>query len=239
MPDTIEAAAVLAVVIMPGFVGFHITRELSPNLRHDESDAELLFSSLGFAGVLLAVEFLVLASLAAVFPHLAVFGGATVGELRGDGFSQTLSQYPSRVVIVASLEFLLHCALVALLGWKDPFGAALANARTKRGFSAVDPWTLGLGGLRRDFGSKATWVRVTLSNGVVYTGYLSKISNRPREDGTRDLVLQAFMRADAEDRTFRPLDPVVPERTVVALNTKDVVSVEGLFTDAYVPTTER
>jgi hypothetical protein len=116
---------------------------------------------------------------------------------------------------------------------EGPFVAALANARTKRGFSSVDPWTLGSGGLWRDFGAEATWVRVTLTNGVVYTGYLSMISNWPREDGTRDLVLQAFTRADGLEQAFLPLDPIVPERTVVALNTKDVVSVEGLFTDAY------
>ena len=237
MPDTIEAAAVLALLVVPGFLAFYIAREVSPNLPHDVTDAELLLTSVGFATLLLAFELLLLAVLTAIRPDLALFAGATANELRSDGFKDTLSDHPSRVIAVSSLLFLGHCAFVCLLGWKNPLERFLQRSRRTRGYNAIDPWTLGLNGLQKEFQAQATWVRATLTDGVVYTGYLSKISNRPRDDGTRDLVLQSFTRSASGSGVALPLNPAAPERTVVALNTKDIVSIEGAFVDPYPATT--
>jgi hypothetical protein len=233
MPDTIQAIILLSVVVIPGFIALYIARELSATGRVPASDWELLFASLGFASIVLAAEVMLASAAALVFPSFPFLAGVRANELTTRGYVDTFSSHPARVAGIATGQYLFHCCLLGFLGWWDPAGTWIETRLRRRGFSGVDPWTLALIGLQQDLKQSATWVRVVLDSGVCYYGYVSKLTNKPKDDGTRDLVLQAFTRAEDRYAPAEPFGTIDSERTVVVLNTKNVVAVEGAFVDPY------
>lgn len=234
MPDSVPAILIVAIVVVPGFLAFYIARELSRAATKTVSDWELLLSSIAFTSIILATGAAVASALVAVWPHLALFGGTTGHELATQGYLATLKAHPARVVGVASLEYLGECMVIALVGgaW-DPVGNWLEDRRRSKGFTELDPWTAGLVGLRQSYGKSHTFVRVELTSGTCYYGYLSKMSNGAREDGSRDLVLQNFTVAPNRDATAVSINPEEAHMTAVILSTNVVVAVEAIFVEGY------
>ena len=153
--------------------------------------------------------------------------------MREPGYRAALHVHPARVAGIFSAQFGLHCLIVVALGWFDPLGKVLERTRRTRGASAEDVWTRGLVGLRQEKGFPSTFVRAVLDSGETYSGILSKISNSARDDGGRDIVLQAVSESATTDAAPTPLHPDRPEDTVVALSTRNLRAVEAVFHDPF------
>ena len=183
MPATIEAAAVVAILIVPGFVGFYVARELTEFPMRRVSDAEMVLLSTAFATVILTCEAGLYAAAAHVWADAPLLAGASATEVGESGYGATFDAHPARVIGIFSAQFVSHCLIVGLLGWYDPLGKLLERTRRSRGISADDVWTDGLIGLRQEKGLASTSVRVVLDTGETYTGILSKISSAPAPTG--------------------------------------------------------
>ena len=233
MPATLEAAVVVATLIVPGFVGFYVSRELTPFPIKQVSDAELVLLSTAFATVILTCEIGLYAVVVGFSPDLPLLAGVSSAEIRDAGYHAALEAHPARVAGIFSAQFVLHCIVVALLGWFDPLGKVLERTWRRRGASAEDVWTRGLVGLRQEKGLPSTFVRAVLETGETYWGILSKISNHARDDGGRDIVLQAVSKSSSVDQSPAPLHGDRPEDTVVALSTRNLRAVEAVFHDPF------
>lgn len=234
MPGTLEAAAVIAIFVVPGFVGFYVSRELTPFPIRQVSDVEMVLLSTAFATVILSAEAGIYATVAHLRPDVPLLAGASPTEISDFGYRTTFEMHPSRVAAIFSGQFVLHCVVVGLLGRWDPLGKYLERARRASGTSGEDVWVLGLIALGLEKGLPSTFVRAVLDSGETYTGILSKISNSPRDDGSRDLVLQVASKASTVAETPTPLHPERPQDTVVALSTRNVRAVEAIFDDQFV-----
>lgn len=223
----------VAAFIVPGFVGFYVSRELTLFPIKQVSDAELVLLSTAFATVILAGEIGLYAMVVGLFPDLPLLAGVTSEEIRQAGYHATLEAHPARVAGIASAQFVLHCIVVGALGWFDPLGKVLERTRRSRGASAEDVWTRGLVGLRQEKGLRSTFVRAVLETGETYWGILSKISTHARDDGGRDLVLQAVSKSPSANEAPEPLHSDRPEDTVVALSTRNIRAVEAVFHDPF------
>ena len=233
MPTTLEAAAVVAILIVPGFVGFYVARELTAFPIRRMSYAEIVLLSTAFATVILTCEAGAYVGLTHLSPGAPVLAGVSADELRELGYRSTFVAHPTRVVGILSAQFVAHCLIVGVVGWYDPLGKLLERTRRSRGTSAEDVWTDGLIGLRQEKDLPATFVRAVLDSGEAYTGILSKISNSPRDDGSRDIVLQAVSKSAAPDQSPTALHPERPQDTVVALSTRNIRAVEAIFHDQF------
>ena len=231
MPTTLEAAAVAAIFVVPGFVGFYVSRELAATKDRKVSGIEMVLLSTAFATVMLTCEAVAYAGAAHLFPGLPLLAGASVEEIRDLGYTATFEVNPSRVAFVFSAQFVLHCFIVALVGRLDPLGKYLERVRRASGTSSEDVWVRGLVGLRQEKGRPSTFVRAVLHTGETYTGVLSKLSNSSRDDGSRDFVLQGVSKADSVHDNPTPLHADRPEDTAVALSTHNVRAVEAIFDD--------
>ena len=233
MPATLEAAAVVAILVVPGFVGFYVTRELTALPIRRMSDAEIVLLSTAFATVILTCEVAAYAGVTHLFPGLPLLGGVSADEIREWGYRTTFVAHPARVAGILSVQFVAHCLIVGVVGWHDLLGKLLERTRRSRGTSAEDVWTDGLIGLRQEKNRPATFVRAVLDSGETYTGILSKISNSPRDDGSRDLILQAVSKSTSSQEPSAPLHVERPQDTVVALSTRNVRAVEAIFDDQF------
>ena len=231
MPATLETAAIVALFVVPGFVGFYVARELTPFPIREASDAEMVLLSTAFATVILTVEVGAYAGIGHFLPDWPLLAGVSSDELREAGYRYVAQSHPARVVGVFSAQFVLHCLIVGALGWYDPVGRLLERTRRGRGASAEDVWISGLIRLRQEKGFPSTFVRAVLDSGEAYSGILSKISNSPGDDGERDIVLQAVSKSPSAGQQPVPLHPDRPEDTVVALSTRNLRAVEAVFHD--------
>jgi Family of unknown function (DUF6338) len=234
MPDTFEALSVVALVLVPGFIGFYVARETSPAPSREISDIELALVSISFAVFVLAAEVGLVALLAGWLDDLALLGGLTVDEW-DEGYTAVLRRAPGRVIPIATGEYLLHTSFVALLGWFDPAGRVLERRRQKRGFTADDPLTAGLV-LRRNapgIEKSHTFLRIVMTDSSCYYGYLSAMSNAPDRQGNRDIVLQGVTFAGTPDTAPSDVFPRSPQSfdlSVVTVNTRNIRAIEALFT---------
>lgn len=233
MPATLEAAAVIAILIVPGFVGFYVSRELTPYPIRQVSDVEMVLLSTAFATVILTVEIIIYGGVSLLAPAWPLLAGFSAEEIGGPGYRAAFQEDAARVAAVFSVQFVVHCAIVGVFGWQDPLGRNLERTRRTRGTSAEDVWSRGLIGLRQEKGFPSTYVRASLETGETYTGILSKISNAPRDDGSRDLVLQAVSKSESAAQSPAALHPDRPQDTVVVLSTRNVRAVEALFHDPF------
>ena len=233
MPATLEAATIIAIFVVPGFVGFYVARELTSFPIREVSDVEMVLLSTAFATVILTLEVVAYGALSLMAPEWPVLAGFTSAEIWNPGYREAFQSDPARVGGIFSAQFVLHCLIVGVVGWQDPLGKRLERARKARGTSGEDVWTRGLIALRQEKGFPATSVRAVLDTGETYTGILSKISNSPDDDGNRDLVLQAVSKSAAPDQSPTALHPERPQDTVVALSTRNIRAVEAIFHDQF------
>ena len=233
MPATLEAAAIIAIFVVPGFVGFYVARELTSFPIREVSDVEMVLLSTAFATVILTLEVVAYGALSLMAPEWPVLAGFTSAEIWNPGYREAFQSDPARVGGIFSAQFVLHCLIVGVVGWQDPLGKRLERARKARGTSGEDVWTRGLIALRQEKGFPATSVRAVLDTGETYIGILSKISNSPDDDGNRDLVLQAVSKSAAPGQSPTALHPERPQDTVVALSTRNIRAVEAIFHDQF------
>lgn len=233
MPATLEAAAIIAIFVVPGFVGFYVARELTPVPIREVSDVEMVLLSTAFATLILTLEVAAYGALSWIAPEWPVLAGFTSAEIWNPGYREAFQADPARVGGIFSAQFVVHCVIVGIVGWQDPLGQRLERTRKARGTSGEDVWSRGLIGLRQEKGFPATFVRAVLDTGETYTGILSKISNSPHDDGNRDLVLQAVSKSAAPDQSPTALHPERPQDTVVALSTRNIRAVEAIFDDQF------
>ena len=231
MPASLEAASIIAIFVVPGFVGFYVARELTPYPIREVSDVEMVLLSTAFATVILTCEVGIYAALAHLLADPPLVAGASPTEIRELGYRATFEQHPARVAGIFSGQFVLHCLIVGLLGRWDPLGTYLEKTRRATGTSGEDVWIRGLIGLGQEKGLPSTYVRAVLDTGETYMGDLSKISNSPREDGSRDLVLQVVSKSARPDEAPALLHSDRPQDTVVTLSTRNVRALDAIFHD--------
>ncbi len=193
----------------------------------------MVLLSSALATVILTVEIMVYGGISLLASDYPLLAGFSVDEIRDPGYRAAFQEHPARVAGGFSVQFVLHCVIVGVFGWKDPLGKRLERTRRARGTSAEDVWSRGLIGLRQEEGLPSTYVRAVLETGETYTGILSKISNSPHDDGNRDLVLQAVSKSASPEERPMPLHPERPQDTVVALSTRNIRAVEAIFHDQF------
>ena len=233
MPATLEAAVVVATFIVPGFVGFYVSRELTPFPIKQVSDAELVLLSTAFATVILTCEIGLYAVVVGFSPDLPLLAGVSSAEIRDAGYHAALErasrtrrrQSSARSSSCTALSWHYSAGLIPSARCSSVRGDAGALLRRTCGHVA-----LSVSGRRRGSAPSSA----PSSRPARHTGEsLSKISNHARDDGGRDIVLQAVSKSSSVDQSPAPLHADRPEDTVVALSTRNLRAVEAVFHDPF------
>lgn len=228
-----ETLVISLVFVLPGFLANWLANYYSTAAVKQESAFEATLSSLAISTGVLFLQALVAAIALTIlwFWCRSTFDHLELNKLVEEGLGTYFRAQPVLVAATVGGTALVSVACAFWIGYCDIIRKALRPRLTSLDLAEEEPWYMGLQAARQDLGKMHTFVELRMtSSGEVIRGVVRGFSLSPREDGTRDLILEAVKRKGADHSSDEAwsTDPV-PGVTI--LNSRDFEDVRVVFTD--------
>ncbi len=229
MTILLQLGLIFGALIAPGLLTVYLAREVSPSPERDPSAEATILSAMTIAIVVVALEFFALSVLSWAFDGHRLWGGLTISELVSDNPWAAVQSRPEQVAPIASLEYLVHLALLAAAGWFNPPRALLKRRAAAQGIRESHPFVDAVREAPDEFGTEIVYASAVLRDGRTYTGTLQSVSFRPLNDGSRELFLQSVERISEGHAVSIGHES---GDNGLLLNTRDVIALELAYTNA-------
>lgn len=229
MTLVLQLGLAFVVLVAPGLLTVSLAREVAPSEEGTPSAESTLLTALAIAIAVVATEFVVLSVASAIYAGLPAWGGLTLSEVVSDDPWSVVQENPGPVAVIASLEYLAHLALLAGLGWLNPFSWLLSHQLARHNLREAYPYAAALMQQQEAGERTVVYASAMLRDGRAYSGTLQSASFRPLSDGSRELFLQSVERIVGDERQSVGSDDVT---SGLLLNTRDVVALELAYAPA-------
>ena len=225
----LQLGLAFVVLVAPGLLTVSLAREAAPSEEGAPSAESTVLTALAIVIAVLAAEFVLLSLASALHEGLPLWGGLTLREVVSDDPWVVVQANPKSVAVIASLEYLGHLSLLALLGWLNPFTSLLSRRLARHNLREAYPYAVALMQQRDSVETTVVYASAMLRDGRAYSGTLQSASFRPLSDGSRELFLQSVERIVGDERQAVGSDEVP---SGLLLNIRDVVALELAYAPA-------